>query len=93
MTEQQKQHAIRKFRTVKRRGIKSRVSELEKKNKDLFKLWAYEKSIDDKILRKGARENLIEIEKLQNAYDRAACEEVTEEMISSFLLEGKTEVY
>lgn len=84
MNEKQREELVRKFRTIKRREIKSQLSELKKKNEDLFKLWAYEKCLDDNFLRKSARENLIEIEKLEAAYDGAAYETVTDEMIIQY---------
>lgn len=90
MTEQQKQKAIRNYRTIKRREIKAKISDLNKKNTDLFKLWCYERSVDDAFLRKAARENLIEIEKLENAYDRAAMEIITEDEINQFYLGRKS---
>lgn len=83
MTEEQRKKAVSAYRKIKRREIKSRIDELKKSNNELFKLWCYEKSLDDGALRKGARENLIEIEKLEVLYDRAASEEVTDEQIAS----------
>lgn len=84
MNERQREELVRKFRTIKRREIKSQLSELKKKNDDLFKLWAYEKAIDESHLRKSAREILIEIDKLEIAYDRAASDPVTDEMIVQY---------
>lgn len=65
---------ISDYRKNKRKRIKSMIGELEKANQDMFKLWCYEKSLDDKILRRQARENLIRIEELQKMYDAVASE-------------------
>ena len=83
MTDEQRKKAVSAYRKIKRREIKSRIDELKKSNNELFKLWCYEKSLDDAALRKGARENLIELEKLEVLYDKAAVEEVTDEQIAS----------
>lgn len=68
------QKLISDYRKNKRKRIKSLIDELNKANQDMFKLWCYEKSLDDKILRRQARENLIRIEELSNMYDAAASE-------------------
>lgn len=81
MTEEQKKKAVSEYRKIKRREVKSRIDELKKNNAELFKMWAYDKSLDEKILKKGARENLIELEKLEEKYDKIAAEPVTEEQI------------
>ena len=84
MNPKEREELVRKFRTIKRRELKSQLSELKKKNDDLFKLWAYERAIDEEHLRKSAREILIEIEKLEIAYDRAASDPITDEMIIKY---------
>lgn len=82
MTDQQRKKAVSEYRKIKRLQIKWRIDELKKSNNELFKLWCYKKSIDDGFLRKSARNNLIEIEKLEVQYDKVASEEVTYEQIA-----------
>lgn len=84
MTEEQRKKAINAYRKIKRNNIKSKINELERANNELFKLWCYEKALDDKILRRGARENLIKIEELKVAYDKAATENISDEEIIAF---------
>lgn len=74
MKTNNEQKLISDYRKNKRKRIKSLIDELNKANQDMFKLWCYEKSLDDKILRRQARENLIRIEELPNMYDAAASE-------------------
>lgn len=74
MKTNNEQKLISDYRKNKRKRIKSLIDELNKANQDMFKLWCYEKSLDDKIPRRQARENLIRIEELSNMYDAAASE-------------------
>lgn len=76
-----REEIIRKYRKEKRRRLKSQINELIKANKDIFNLLVYGKSLDEHFLKKKGRQNLLEIEKLETAYDKALCEEVTDEML------------
>ena len=76
-----REEIIRKYRKEKRRRLKSQINELIKANKDIFNLLVYGKSLDEHFLKKKGRQNLLEIEKLETAYDKALCEKVTDEML------------
>lgn len=53
----------------RRREIKSRITILTNQNTELLKMWAYNKSLDENFLKNQARNNLVELEKLENEYD------------------------
>lgn len=76
-----REEIIRKYRKEKRRRLKSQINELKKANEDIFNLLVYGKSLDEHFLKKEGRQNLLEIEKLETAYDKASCEKVTDEML------------
>lgn len=65
---------IKKYRTIKRREIKSEIDLLKKNNEQLFKLWAYDKSLDVDFLKKQARENLLKLEQNEKTYTATASE-------------------
>lgn len=56
----------------RRREIKSRITVLTNQNTELFKMWAYNKSFDENFLKNQARNNLVELERLENEYDALA---------------------
>lgn len=84
MTEEQRNRAIKEYRKIKRRNIKARITELKKENAELFRLWAYDKALDEAHLKKTARENLIEIEKLEPMYDRVNTEPIEDSEIEKY---------
>lgn len=65
---------VKKYRVIKRREIKSEIEVLKKNNEQLFKLWAYDKSIDVDFLKKQARENLLKLEENEKMYAATANE-------------------
>lgn len=65
---------IKKYRVIKRREIKREIDVLKKNNEQLFKLWAYDKSIDVDFLKKQARENLLKLEENEKTYAATASE-------------------
>lgn len=73
------QGIIKKYRTEKRRSIKSEINAVCSENERLFKLWAYDKSLDVDFLKKSARQNLLRLENLQKIYDATASEIVSVE--------------
>ena len=92
ITDEQRRKAVSEYRKAKRRKIKCKIDELKKNNATMFKLWCYDKALDEGHLKKTARENLIEIEKLEGMYDRAATEPVSdEEIINSYKINSGKE--
>lgn len=85
MTNSLAEKAVREYKTCKRRRIKSQILELKKNNEDLFKMWCYEKCHDEVFLKKSARQNLIELEKLEMRYERVSSEEPNPREIDDFM--------
>lgn len=56
----------------RRKEIKSRMTVLNNQNMELFKMRAYNKSFDENFLKSQARNNLVELERLENEYDTLA---------------------
>lgn len=55
---------------ARRCEIKSHIEELKKSNEELFKMWCYDRALDEKVLKNGARNNLLKIEELEQEYNK-----------------------
>ena len=63
-----------KIQGYQKAGNQKRNRSFEKNNEQLFKLWAYDKSIDVDFLKKQARENLLKLEENEKMYAATANE-------------------
>lgn len=76
--------ALREYRAAIRRELKTQITELEKTNQELLRLWAYEKANDEEHLRRAARENLAYLEGAKKQYEAATTLQATDEEIENY---------
>lgn len=83
---------IKKFRTIRRKELKAGITEIDKENAELFRLWVWDKALDVAFLKQKARQNLITKEDLTKAYEAVATVTPTETEVYNYL-KRKGEIY
>ena len=90
--ETKQESLLRKFRTVRRKELKACISEIDKENAELFRLWVWDKALDVAFLKQKARQNLIQKEDLTKTYEAVATLTPTETEVYNYL-KRKGEIY
>lgn len=83
--ETKQEYLLKKFRTIRRKELKSCITDIDKENAELFRLWVWDKAIDVAFLKQKARQNLIQKENLTKAYEAVATLTPTETDVYNYL--------
>ena len=83
--ETKQKSLLKKYRAIRRKELKAGITDIDKENAELFRLWVYDKALDVEFLKHKVRQNLIQKEDMTKAYEATATVTPTETEVYNYL--------
>ena len=90
--ETKQKSLLKKYRAIRRKELKAGITDIDKENVELFRIWVYDKALDVEFLKHKARQNLIQKEELTKEYEAVATVTPTETEVYNYL-RSKGEIF